>query len=98
MEKYITFSVPIKKVHGNGKTSIYKLKFIDSCRFMQDSLSSLVNNLSGIDNKEQQNRFVDNMRSMMTSPSQSFNKISEIENKISRINKKKKQKINLQIV
>ena len=36
-EKYITFSVSIKK---------YKLKFIGSFRFMSTSLSSLVNNLS----------------------------------------------------
>ena len=33
-EKYITFSVPIKKEHDNGKTTKYKLKFIDSYRFM----------------------------------------------------------------
>ena len=45
-EKYITFSVPIKKEYDNGKPSIYKLKFIDSYRFMQDSLSALVDNLS----------------------------------------------------
>ena len=44
-EKYITFSVPIKKEHDNGKPSIYRLKFIDSCRFMQSSLSNLVENL-----------------------------------------------------
>ena len=50
-EKYITFSVPIKKEHGNGKTTTYKLKFIDSYRFMQDSLSNLVDDSSGIDNK-----------------------------------------------
>ena len=33
-EKYITFFVPIKKEHSNGKPSIYRLKFIivaDSC-------------------------------------------------------------------
>ena len=66
-EKYITFSVPIKKEHDNGKPSIYKLKFIDSYRFMQDSLSNLVNNLSGIDNKEPDNKFIDTMRSMMDS-------------------------------
>ena len=66
-EKYITFSVPIKKVHDNGKTSIYKLKFIDSYRFMQDSLSNLVDNLSKIDNKEQENKFIDNMRSINNS-------------------------------
>ena len=51
-EKYITFSVPIKKEHDNGKTSTYKLKFIDSYRFMQSKLSNLVDNLSGIFNKE----------------------------------------------
>ena len=47
-EKYITFSVPIKKEHDNGKTTTYKLRFIDSYRFMSTSLSSLVDNLSGI--------------------------------------------------
>ena len=68
IEKYITFSVPIKKVldkdkkddnnknKKNGKDKkakiiTYKLRFIDSSRFMQDSLSILVNNLSGINNK-----------------------------------------------
>ena len=30
MEKYITFSVPIKKKYDNGKTISYKLKFIDN--------------------------------------------------------------------
>ena len=51
--KYITFSVPIKKEttekdkDGNDKiTKIsYKIKFIDSYRFMSTSLSKLVNNL-----------------------------------------------------
>ena len=47
MEKSITFSVPIKKKCGNGKTIAYKLKFIDSFRFMPTSLSELVDNLSG---------------------------------------------------
>ena len=73
-EKYITFSVPIKKEHDNGKPSIYKLKFIDSYRFMQDSLSNLVNNLSGVDNKEPKNKFIDNIRSMTDSLSQSITK------------------------
>ena len=45
-EKYITFSVPIKKELDNGKTITYKLKFIDSFRFMSTSLSSLVDNFS----------------------------------------------------
>ena len=54
-EKYITFSVPIKKEitekdeDGNDKTTkiSYKIKFIDSFRFMSSSLSNFVDNLSG---------------------------------------------------
>ena len=45
-EKYTTFSVSIKKQLDNGKTIAYKLKFIESFRFISTSLSSLVNNLS----------------------------------------------------
>ena len=52
--KYITFSVPINKEitkidkDGNDKivTIPYKLKFIDSFRFISTSLSSLADNLS----------------------------------------------------
>ena len=51
-EKYITFSVPLKKENDNGKKITYKLKFIDSYRFMSTSLSNLVDNLSGIYDKE----------------------------------------------
>ena len=61
-EKYITFSVPFKKVINEDnkdndedndedkkpKEIKYRIKFIDSCRFMQDSLSNLVDNLSGV--------------------------------------------------
>ena len=51
-EKYITFSVPIKKKIENKDLEItYKIKFIDSYRFMSSSLSKLVDNLSeGIHN------------------------------------------------
>ena len=45
-EKYITFSVRIKKELGNGKSITYKIKFIDNFRFMSSSLSNLVDNLS----------------------------------------------------
>ena len=48
MEKYTSFSVAIKKERDNDKAITYKLKFIDSYRFMSDSLSSLVDNLSEI--------------------------------------------------
>ena len=47
MEKYITFSVPIQEECDNGKTNAYKLRFIDSFRFMSASLSELVDNMSG---------------------------------------------------
>ena len=50
--KYITFSVPLKKENDNGEIITYKLKFIDSYRFMQTSLSSLVDNLSEVYVKE----------------------------------------------
>ena len=53
-EKYITFSVPIKKEttkkdkDGKDKTTkiSYRIKFIDSFRFVSTSLSNLVNNVS----------------------------------------------------
>ena len=50
--KYITFSVPIKKELDNGKAITYKLKFLDSFRFMSTSLLRLVDNLSEIYSKE----------------------------------------------
>ena len=53
-EKYITFSVLLKKKTENKDVEInYKIKFIDSCRFMSSSLSKLVDNLSeGIHNNK----------------------------------------------
>ena len=46
-EKYITFSVPIKTRIENKNIDItYKIKFIDSFRFMATSLSKLVDNLT----------------------------------------------------
>ena len=46
------FSVPIKKELDNGKIITYKLRFIDSFRFMSISLSKLVDNLSEIYKKD----------------------------------------------
>ena len=51
-ETYITFSVPTKKELDNGKTITYKLKFIDSFRFMSTSLSKPVDNLSEVHSKK----------------------------------------------
>ena len=47
MEKYITFSAPIKKKRDDGKTITKRLRFINSFRFMTASLSDLVDNMSG---------------------------------------------------
>ena len=63
---------------------------------MQGSLSSLVDNLSEINNKEPKNKFIDNIRSRVFSLTQSINKISEIDRKISQIDKKETEN-NLQI-
>ena len=46
-EKYITFSVPLKKEIENKNIEItYKIKFIGTYRFMSSSLSKLVDDLS----------------------------------------------------
>ena len=53
MEKYKNFSVPIEKeaikIDKDGSETVttisYKIKFIDSGRFMASSLSNLVDNL-----------------------------------------------------
>ena len=67
-EKYVTFSVPIKKELKNGKVIIYKLKFIDSFRFMSTSLSSLIDNLAEIGKtKQPEDDFINNIRSMLDS-------------------------------
>ena len=58
-EKYKTFSVPIEKKvtkidkYGNESvvTISYKIKFIDSARFMATSLSNLVDNLTEVIHK-----------------------------------------------
>ena len=104
-EKYITFSVPIKKVLDNDndsdsdndndknklKTVTYRLKFIDSYRFMQDSLSNLVDNLSKINNKK-----LDHARSTNTSLFKSIDyyrfmqdSLSNLRSCLSRINNDK---------
>ena len=51
-EKYITFSVPIKKELVNGKTITCKLEFFNSFRFISTSLSKLVDNSSEIYSKK----------------------------------------------
>ena len=50
--KNIIFSVPIKKKCDDGKKITYKLKFVDSFRFMLTSLSNLVDNSSEINKEE----------------------------------------------
>ena len=50
-EKYISFTVTFKKVI-NDKEIKYRTRISDSCRFVQDSLSNLVDNLSQLKIKE----------------------------------------------
>ena len=50
---------------------------------MQGSLSSFVDNLSEINNKEPKNKLTDSMRFMIDSLSLSIDKVSEIDRKIS---------------
>ena len=53
-EKYISFSIPSKKIQVKDTNEIitYRIKFIDSYRFMNTNLSSLVNNFSKIKDHE----------------------------------------------
>ena len=44
--------MPLKNENDNARIITYKLKFIDSYRFMSDSLSNLVDNLSGTYDKK----------------------------------------------
>ena len=45
-DKYMSFSIPLKKEIRDDKYVPYNLKCIDTNRFMDGSLSNLVNNLS----------------------------------------------------
>ena len=68
-EKYITFSVPIKKESNADGTIIHRIKCIDSFRFMSTSLSTLVDNLS--------NRILDNGKCTKCNSSLEYISISE---------------------
>ena len=62
MEKYITFSAPIKKKCDDGKTIPYKLRFIDSFSFTSASLSHLVDKMSGIFNSTECNSCMEKIK------------------------------------
>ena len=79
--------ITIKKIKKD-KIVTYKLKFIDSYRFMQDSLSNLVDNLSKINDKEHENKFVDTMGFMMDSLSHSINKYHRFIENITKLQKR----------
>ena len=51
-EKSITFSVALKKENDSGEIITYKLRFIDSYRFMQSWLSNRADNVSEVYDKE----------------------------------------------
>ena len=50
-ENILAFQYQLNK-HDNDKTITYKIRFVDSCRFMPSKLSDLVDNLSEINNKD----------------------------------------------
>ena len=87
-EKYITFSAPITKKLDDSKEITFRLKFIDSYRFMEALLSSLVDNLLMINKKQLENKLTDSMRSIIGPLLQSIDKVSVIDKKISQIDKK----------
>ena len=66
IEKHINFSVPIKKegnnYDGEKKIITYKLKFIDSVRFISDSLSNLVDNTAGVFNSLEAKSCIEKMK------------------------------------
>ena len=55
---------------------------------MQSPLSTLVDNLSEIHNKDSKNKFTDSMRSMADSLSQSIDKVLKIDGELTHIDEK----------
>ena len=54
MEKYISFSVSAKFENNEKELVTYKLKFIDSKRFMNTSLQKLVDNMTGLNENDKE--------------------------------------------
>ena len=51
-KKHVSFSVLMNTTNDNGEKIVYKLKFIDSMRFMNISLANLTDNLSELNRQE----------------------------------------------
>ena len=62
MEKYIIFSVTVRKECDGNKRVKRKLRFIDSFRFMSTSLSELVDNMSGISNSIECKSYIEKIK------------------------------------
>ena len=67
-EKFLSFSIPIKKkIYANSKNTKkkllnYNVRFIDSARHMNESLSTLVYNLSGLNKCKCEKPSFDNIK------------------------------------
>ena len=82
MEKYISFSVPLKVQNKDGKMETFRLKFVDSQRFMNSSLAKLVGYLSDIkETNKETDIFINNMRSSATTLQKSINNYSKLDKK-----------------
>ena len=81
MEKYISFGVPLKVQNKHDKMETFRLKFVDSQRFMNSSLAKLVGYLSDIkETCKETDKFINNMRSS-ASIKKSINNYSKLDKK-----------------
>ena len=82
MEKYISFSVPLKVQNKDDKMETFRLEFVDSQKFMNSSLAKLVGYLSDIkETNKETDIFINNMRSSATTLQKSINNYSKLDKK-----------------
>ena len=82
MEKYISFSVPLKVQNKDDKMETFRLEFVDSQKFMNSSLAKLVGYLSDIkETNKETDIFINNMRSSATALQKSINNYSKLDKK-----------------
>ena len=69
-------------MNKDDKIKTFRLKFVDSQRFMNSSLAKLVNNLSDIkETNKETDKFINIMRSSATTLQKSINNYSKLDKK-----------------